>query len=277
MDNPRSERVRALAALARRSTRSRNRQFLAEGPQAVREALALQAGEFGPAPTLPVVAAAYATPAAAERHADLLALAGRAGVTVREISPEAIARVTDTVHAQGVVAVCRFVDRALDEALAARPRLVAVLDRVRDPGNAGTILRVADAAGAGAVVFTAESVDVYNPKTVRSTAGSLFHLDVVTGPTLAEVRAAAHAAGLQVFVADGNGDTDLDALADRGGLDAPTAWVVGNEAWGFPAADRELADAVVAVPIHGRAESLNVATAATVCLYASARAHRPAS
>jgi TrmH family RNA methyltransferase len=169
--------------------------------------------------------------------------------------------------------------------LAGRPRLVAVLAHVRDPGNAGTVLRAADAAGADAVVLTDASVDVHNPKCVRSTAGSLFHLPVVTGVPLAEAVGALRAAGLTVYAADGAGDVDLDDLLDRAqdarraggpatGLAGPVAWVFGNEAWGLPAADRALADAVVRVPVHGRAESLNLATAATVCLYAAARAHR---
>ncbi len=164
--------------------------------------------------------------------------------------------------------------------IAARPRLVAVLARVRDPGNAGTVLRAADAAGADAVLFTDASVDVHNAKCVRSTAGSLFHLPVVTGIGLPDAVAALRTAGLSVLAADGAGEVDLDELADAaavgrpGGLAGPVAWVFGNEAWGLPAEDRELADAMVRVPVHGRAESLNLATAATVCLYATARAQR---
>src|SRR5690606_32906171 len=148
-----------------------------------------------------------------------------------------------------------------------------------DPGNAGTVVRAADAAGADAVVLAGESVDVHNPKVVRSTAGSLFHLPVVTGVSLADALAALRGAGLPVLAADGAGDLDLDDLLDVAGADdasrpavdlaAPTAWVFGNEAWGLPVEDRALADAVVRVPIRGRAESLNLATAATVCLYAS--------
>lgn len=172
--------------------------------------------------------------------------------------------------------------------LAARPRLVAVLARVQDPGNAGTVLRAADAAGADAVVLTAGSVDVYNPKTVRSTAGSLFHLPVVVGADLPALLGAARAAGCGVLAADGHGDVDLDRLQDASaaraagadGVDTPydlarpTVWLFGNEARGLSEEEKALADHRVAVPVHGRAESLNVGTAATVCLYASARAQR---
>jgi TrmH family RNA methyltransferase len=142
------------------------------------------------------------------------------------------------------------------------------------------VLRTADAVGAGAVIFSSGSVDPYNGKCVRSTAGSLFHLPVVAGAPLTQVVAALRAAGLAVHAADVAGETDLDELLDDadagapGGIAGPVAWVFGNEAWGMPEPDRALADVVVRVPVHGRAESLNLAAAATVCLYATARAQR---
>ncbi len=126
------------------------------------------------------------------------------------------------------------------------------------------------------MVLSEGSVDPYNGKCVRASAGSLFHLPVVTGVKVADAVDQLRAAGLRVLAADGAGERDLDALADAGELAAPTAWLFGNEAWGLPDSVASLADAVVRVPIHGRAESLNLATAAAVCLYASARAQRPA-
>jgi TrmH family RNA methyltransferase len=174
----------------------------------------------------------------------------------------------DTTTPQGVVAVCKQVHTSLAKIVAAKPKLVAVLSQVRDPGNAGTVLRAADAAGADAVVFTSSSVDVYNPKVVRSTTGSLFHLpfaiDVPVDEAIAELRAA----GLQIFAADGGGD--LIPNLPVGTLAAPTAWVFGNEAWGFEPETLEQVDRVVGVPLYGGAESLNLASAASVCLYASA-------
>ncbi|MFP5336685.1 MAG: TrmH family RNA methyltransferase [Actinomycetes bacterium] len=275
LSNPRSERVRAARRLAGRSARQRAGAFLAEGPQAVREAVA------GHAPGRPgAVRELFVTSDGAGRHAGIVAAAHAAGIAVRPCTDEVLAEIADTTTPQGLVAVCDLVAVPLGTALERRPRLVAVLSRVRDPGNAGTVLRAADAAGAGGVVLTDASVDVHNPKCVRSTAGSLFHLDVVTGPTLGEAVAALRAAGCAVLAADGAGDVDVDDLVDdatagRGPLAGPVAGVFGNEAWGLPEEDRALADAVVRVPIHGRAESLNLATAAAVCLYASARAHRP--
>jgi RNA methyltransferase, TrmH family len=268
LTNPRSERVRAVRRLSGRSARVRSGRFLAEGPQAVREALPAGA-----------VLELYLTEQASVRHPDLLVAAGAAGVEPRWCTDDVLSAMADTVTPQGVLAVCATVVVPLDVALAKRPRLVAVLAHVRDPGNAGTILRAADAAGAGAVVLTGESVDVLGPKCVRATAGSLFHLDVVTGVPLPEAVDALRAAGCAVLAADGAGELDLDDLQDdadagKGPLAGPVAWVFGNEAWGLPEPDRRLADAVVRVPVHGRAESLNLATAATVCLYAAARGQR---
>lgn len=229
------------------------------------------------------VAELYLTPAAAERYPEIVASAAQAGLEVRLGAPEVLE--TMSADAQQVLAVLRTEPAVgLAEVLDRRPRLVAVLAQVRDPGNAGTVIRAADAAGADAVVLTTASVDVHNPKVVRSTAGSMFHLPVVTGVELAEVTAALQAAGLAVLAADGSGERDLDDLLDVAGrgrapdrpdLADPTAWVFGNEAWGLQEPARLLADAVVRVPLRGRAESLNLATAATVCLYASSRAQRP--
>jgi TrmH family RNA methyltransferase len=216
----------------------------------------------------------YTTPEAAERHAELLADARAARVPVLTASDEVIEAVCQTVTPQGVVAVCRFVDTSFEQVLAAGPRLVAVLAHVRDPGNAGTVLRTADAAGADAVVLTDASVDLYNPKAVRASVGSLYHLPVAVGVPVEQAMAGLRAAGVRILAADGAGKRDLDQELDDGTLGGPTAWVFGNEAWGLPESTRALADEVVRVPIHGHAESLNLATAAAVCLYASARAQR---
>ncbi|GAA1991368.1 RNA methyltransferase [Isoptericola halotolerans] len=281
--NPRADRVKQVRALSGRSARSKHGQFLVEGPQGVREAVRHATGD---------VRDVYLSQAAAARYDEILDDALDAGLRVRVGAPEVLDAMSP--DGQGVVAVLRARSWPLADVVgslaasrdeAGRPLMVAVLATVRDPGNAGTVIRAADAAGADLVVLAGESVDVHNPKVVRSTAGSLFHLPVVTGPTLAETVAALRDAGCTVLAADGAGDHDLDDLLDVAGpvatreagtpdLAASTAWVFGNEAWGLPEADRELADAVVRVPIRGQAESLNLATAATVCLYASARAQR---
>ncbi len=281
--NPRADRVKQVRALSGRSARLRHGRFLVEGPQGVREAV-----RFAP----DAVRDVYLTPSAAERYEEIAAEARAAGLYVHLGTREVLDAMSP--DAQGVLAVVDARPQTLAEALAAlddpdggrrHALLVAVLATVRDPGNAGTVIRAADAAGADLVVLAGDSVDVHNPKVVRSTAGSLFHLPVVAGERLPDVVDALHAEGLTVLAADGVGEHDLDDLLDVAGhghdrapgtpdLAASTAWVFGNEAWGLPPEDRELADAVVRVPIRGKAESLNLATAATVCLYASSRAQR---
>ncbi|WP_030268649.1 TrmH family RNA methyltransferase [Streptomyces sp. NRRL B-24484] len=267
----RSPRVVAARRLAKRNQRGKDRRFLAEGPQAVREAVAY--GRL-PGSAEHAVVEVYLTPQALERHADIADAARAAGLPLITATEEVIAEICDTVTPQGIVALCRFIDTPFEEVLKSRPRLVAVLAHVRDPGNAGTVLRTADAAGAEAVVLTDASVDLYNPKAVRASVGSLFHLPFATGVPIEEAVARLRAAGVRVLAADGAGERDLDQELDEGTLGAPVAWVFGNEAWGLPEETRALADEVVRVPIHGHAESLNLATAAAVCLYASARAQR---
>ncbi|MFT3970426.1 MAG: RNA methyltransferase [Micropruina sp.] len=252
--------LRAARALLRRKERRATSKFLVEGPQAVREALK-QPG---------VVEAVFFRWAAVHDHVELLAAARDAGVTHYAVSEQNIATITDTVTPQGVVAVCRTLDVPLEEAITPEVRLVVICAQIRDPGNAGTVIRCADAFGADAVILSSDSVEVYNPKTVRASVGSVFHLPLVVGVDLAEAIDACRAAGLQVFATDGEAGTELTDLTDR--LAEPTAWVMGNESWGLPVEHLKLADSTVAVPIYGQAESLNLATAAAVCLYASASA-----
>jgi RNA methyltransferase, TrmH family len=261
-----STRVVAARRLASRAFRAKQGLFLVEGPQAVREA----AAEKG------LLSELFATVEAAERYAGILDQARANGAAVALAADEVLASLGDTVAGQGIVGVCRFLDRPLASVLEAErpPKLLVLLAHIRDPGNAGSVLRAADAAGADAVLVSSESVDVYNPKAVRACVGSLFHLPVVTGVDLSAATTALRARGVRVLAADGAGTADLDDEADSGALAAPTCWMFGNEAWGLPEPIRALADTAVRVPIHGRAESLNLATAAAVCLYASARAQR---
>jgi TrmH family RNA methyltransferase len=285
LSNPRADRVRDVAKLAGRPARLKRGQFLAEGPQSVREALRLHQQRLA-AGAPGVVHEVFASEACLDRFPEFDDLA--AGTNARLATDEVLAAMADTVNPQGIIAVCGFVDVSLDEVLDAGPHLIAVLCQVRDPGNAGTVLRAADAAGADAVVLTGSSVDIYNPKAVRSTAGSLFHLPVVLGADIDEVATACRTRGIGLLAADGYGDLNLDILQDENAarrmavsgtesayaLENPTAWLFGNEAQGLSEAELALADHRVAVPVYGAAESLNLGTAATVCLYASARSQQ---
>ena len=212
----------------------------------------------------------FVTERAATRHPDLLDVPGAA---VSLITERAAAGLSETATPQGIVAVCAVLGRPVADALRGT-RLVAVLSEVSDPGNAGTVIRVADAAGAGAVLFAGSTVDPHNGKCVRASTGSLFHLALGVEPDPQRAVAACRQAGLQVLAADAGTGVDLDDVVDAGILTAPTAWLFGSEAHGLDRELRAAADGTVAVPLHGRAESLNLATAAAVCLYASARAHR---
>ncbi|MCW2614096.1 MAG: methyltransferase [Frankiales bacterium] len=250
--------MQAVRRLTRRSARVAERRFVVEGPQAVREAL-------------PDLLELFVDPDGAARYADLVAAAP---CPVTPVSRDVLAAMAETVTPQGLLGTAPLLDVDLATALTGGPRLVAVLEAVGDPGNAGTVIRTADAAGAGAVVLTDGSTDPHGGKCVRATAGSLWHLPVVHGPSLEDAVTALRATGLTVLATTGEGEHDLDDLQDRGELAGPTAWLLGNEAAGLSATALALADRTVRIPLHGRAESLNLATAAAVCLYASARAQR---
>jgi TrmH family RNA methyltransferase len=262
LENPRSPRVRAVAKLTKRSARQETGLFLVEGPQAAREVLA-----FRPDTVLEV----FATPTAMERHTDVRDAARKASLQVVFTTEAVLDAMADTVTPQGIVVVARQSPTSVRDIFAASPKLVAVCEEVRDPGNLGTIIRAADAAGADAVVLTGRTVDPYNPKVVRSSTGSLFHLPVAVGVELAATIEHAHAAGVRVVAADVRGG---DFLAARALLAEPTAWLFGNEARGLEDAALRLADLSLRLPIYGRAESLNLATAASVCLYETAFAQR---
>ena len=213
--------------------------------------------------------ALYATDDALHRHADVLA---DAPVAVAQISAKAAAALSETVTPQGIVAVCRLPRHTLADVVAAGPRLLVVLVEPNEPGNVGAIVRTADAAGADAIVVQG-GADPFGGKAVRASAGSIFHLPVVTGgiDVLATLDML-HAAGLHTLATTGHAENDLDQLAAAGEFAGPTAWLFGNEARGLPAEVLIGAHITVRIPIYGRAESLNLAAAAAVCLYAGARA-----
>jgi len=266
LSNPKAPRVKRVSALARKKERLAQGRFLVEGPQAVRELLAYR----------PQLAdAVYATMGNEPWQFEVDRLASEAGVRLERVTDEVLAAMSETVNPQGVVAVARTWETSAADAVRGA-RLVVVLHEVRDPGNAGAVLRVADAAGADAVIFAGESIDPFHPKVVRSTTGSLFHLPVGTVDSLGEAAQAAREAGLAVLAADVRGSDLLEARGE-GALDGPVAWVFGNEARGLSDADRALADRSLKLPIYGAAESLNLATAASVIVYETAFAQNAES
>jgi TrmH family RNA methyltransferase len=205
---------------------------------------------------------------ALENSAALLQRAQELDVPISLLTDRAADALSETVTPQGIVAVCELLDRPLETVLGGEAKLVVVLVDVSDPGNAGTVIRVADAAGASAVILAGETVDPHNGKCVRAAAGSLFHVPIARVRDVAAALAACSAAGLRTLAAHGYAEEQLDSIE----LATPTAWVFGNEAHGLRPEVLELADTAVRIPIYGEAESLNLATAAAVCVYASAMA-----
>ncbi|MCX2934127.1 RNA methyltransferase [Mycobacterium sp. CVI_P3] len=253
----RSARVVAAVKLQRHTGRRRAGRFLAEGPNLV-EAAARRG----------LVLEVFATEAAAHRHAELLT-----GLPVHEVTEKAAKALSETVTPSGLVAVCTMPDGDLDAVMAGEPRLVVVAVDLSEPGNAGTLIRLADAMGAAAVVFAGHSVDPYNGKCLRASAGSIFAVPVVVAPDTVAVVSGLRGAGLQVLATTLDGELSLDDAE----LGQPTAWVFGPETQGLPPEIAGLADHRVTIPMAGGAESLNVAAAAAICLYQSARAQRAGS
>lgn len=254
--NPHSERVSKVASLAQRPVRKRTGEFLVEGPQSVRELV-----RFRPETVRDI----YLTDEARGRWPEIADEALAADLYLHGTLPEVAARMSQ--DSQGVLAVARHSTVSLGEVDLSSAKLIAICDQVRDPGNVGTIIRAADAVGADAVVLTSGSVEVTSPKVVRSSAGSLFHLPIITG---IDVDAAAHTlatAGITLLAADGSATEDVETSLRVPGR---VAWIFGTEAQGLSERARTVADAVVGISMRGRAESLNVAMAATIALYRTA-------
>lgn len=252
----RSARVVAAVKLHRHVVRHREQRFLAEGAHLVQAATARG-----------LVRDVFVTEAAAQRHAGLI---GAQQAPVHLVTERAAKALSDTVTPAGLIAVCEPPRVQLADVLAAAPTLVAVAVEISEPGNAGTLIRIADALGAAAVIFGGSSVDPYNGKCLRASAGSIFAIPVLTGRELGALLDALRAAGLQLLATAVDGEVsldDADALLGR-----PTAWLFGPEAQGLPADVAAAADHRVSIPMRGGADSLNVAAAAAVCLYQSARA-----
>jgi RNA methyltransferase, TrmH family len=244
--------------LSKRAARWSERVFVAEGVEVVRTGMAA-----GAVPeSLYVAAEGSGDPAAAE----MADRAERLGVRVYELAAGVVGRVADTVTPQPILAVFPMADVP---AVPDHSRLVVVMADVRDPGNAGTVLRTADAAGVDAVVACGGTVDPYNPKTVRASAGSVFHVPLVVAhggaKAVLEELAAAGLRRLGTVVRDGEDYATLD-------WSVPTALVLGNEAAGLPATLP--LDGAVEIPMTGRAESLNVGMACAVLCFEALRQRR---
>ena len=191
---------------------------------------------------------------------------------VHAVTERAAKALSETVTPVGLVAVCEPVAVTLSDVLAGQPRLVVVAVGISEPGNAGTLIRLSHAMGAAAVLLAGHSVDPYNAKCLRASAGSVFAIPVIVEPDTRAAVEAVSAAGLQLLATTVDGEITLDDAEPQ--LSSPTAWMFGAEAHGLSAEVAALADRRVRIAMPGSAESLNVAAAAAICLYLSARAQR---
>jgi TrmH family RNA methyltransferase len=230
-------------------------EFLVEGSHAVEEVIKSHLAK-----------AIFVTQEFARANNVLLSKAASERISIFETEAVAIEKLSETLSPQGIVAVADYVATNLEKQDLDEANFVVVLSNVRDPGNAGAIIRVADAAGADLVIFAGTCVDPHNGKVVRASAGSIFNVKVRQSDDVAETLTDLVSTNHSVFITDGKSETqwkDVD-------LKKPLAWVLGNEAWGVSDLDAPVGQRV-SIPIYGRAESLNVATAAALCLYETAK------
>lgn len=259
----RTPRIIAARKLHRSAGRRKARAFLVEGENCVDAAIATGAARD-----------VYVTESAVARSEELIHAAGLMSIPVHPVTDKAAKTLADTVHSPGIFAVCEPVLWTLGSCLRGRPQLLSVPVETNEPGNAGTMIRVADAMGADAVLFAGDTCDPLSAKAARASAGSLFHVPVVRNRDCESVLNRLQETGIQILATAADGEVSLDEADDL--LEKPTAWLFGNEAHGLSADVQERADYRVRIPITGRAESLNLATASAICLYESAKAQRRA-
>ena len=264
LDNPRADRVRRVSGLVGRSARSRSGLMLVEGPQAVRELAAHRPD---------AVRDVYVREDAWQTHADVVDAARRATRWVHPVTAEVSTAMSG--DSQGICAVASVdaISRELPEPSVGET--IVVIAQGRDPGNVGTIIRTADAFGAVGVVVVAGTVDASSPKVVRSSAGSVFHIPVCVVASFTDARTLVHVRSAALLGTSGGAgslslsDLLVQGLSARSRLSQSHAWVFGNEARGLSGEEMRLCDALVSIPMAGEAESLNVASAAATCLFAS--------
>jgi RNA methyltransferase, TrmH family len=251
----RSTKVSNALELLNKRDRELRSEFLVEGAHGVEEVIAANLAKQ-----------IFVTKEFALANNVLMSKAANARISIFETDPIAIEKLSETLSPQGIVAVAAYVAKDLEKEDLLTANFVVILSNVREPGNAGSIIRVADAAGADLVIFAGTCVDPHNGKVVRSSAGSIFNVKVRQADDVAETLRALTQTNHNIYIADGNAQmswSDID-------LKNPVAWVLGNEAWGVSNEDAPVGQRV-AIPIYGKAESLNVATAAALCLYETAK------
>ncbi len=253
----RTPRIVNAAKLHRSSARKKANAFIVEGDNSVDAAVSTGAATD-----------VFVTERAAEKFADIVTAAGYMDVYVHPITDRAAKSLSDTQTTTGIFALCTPVLWTPGKILNGKPQLVSVPVETSEPGNAGTLIRTSDAMGADGVIFAGETVDPLGSKVARASAGSLFHIPTARDTNIKDVLGKLRSSNLQILATVPQGDATLDEVD----LSKPTAWLFGNEAHGLSKELLNAADIRVSIPLRGRAESLNLATAASICLYESAKA-----
>jgi TrmH family RNA methyltransferase len=241
-------RVKALISSRGVKERKSTGQFVAEGMQCAREALASGSG--------PQIETLYLT---ANGRSKIEEIADVSGFNTFDVSDEVMKEMSETITPQGILAICNIPRNDLSSIPLNGSRKFIYLSEVQDPGNAGTILRSADAFGMDAVITSPGSVDMYSPKVVRSTAGSLWHIPVFESVAIQDLLAL----GIKAFFLGASGTKTLSSFATTG----DTVAVFGNEARGLSTAQEVAQIEVVSIPMPGNAESLNLSAAASIVMY----------
>ena len=259
LHSPHVEAVKALLGSRGVKERRERLQFVIEGPTNVKAALDS---------TSVNIECIYYTEGNLER------LGSFSHENLIEVSEQVMKAMADTVTPQGVLALAKLHRSSLGDLAGISKGKFAYFWQVQDPGNAGTVIRAADAFGFDAVIFSDNSVDIFSPKVIRSTAGSIFQIKVIEEVNTAQLKQWAGKIGAPIFATKADGDSLLQTAA-QSALGKPSIWVFGNEARGLPLdVESELDAKAVAIPMSGKAESLNLATAASVVMYAVSNADK---
>jgi TrmH family RNA methyltransferase len=259
LNSPHIERVKALVGPRGKKNRELENSFIAEGLQSVCEALLSKMAE-GLA-----VKRVYVTESGLAKLSEKIDQVTLSKSEVILVSDQVMNAMADAESPQGILALCSTKSLKLKDLWAMKPKRVAFFWQIQDPGNAGTVIRTADACGFDAVVFSAESVDIFNPKTVRATVGSLWHIPVITDINIEDFIAEARGNNLSLFALTSQGNQQFNAELINKHKGQNSAWIFGNEARGLPNLPSDLI--TVAIPMKGFAESLNVASAAAIVLH----------
>ena len=259
LNSPHIERVKALIGSRGKKNRELENTFVAEGIQVVREALSSKMAE-GLA-----VKKVYVTEEGLSKLSADIGDSVLSKFEIIQVSDQVMNAMADSESPQGILALCSTKSLKMSDLWQMKPKRVAFFWQIQDPGNAGTVIRTADACGFDAVVLSNESVDIFNPKTVRATVGSLWHIPVIADVKTEDFIEQARSNNLELFALTGDGTQQFTADFVGKIKDKPSVWIFGNEARGLPDLTSDLN--TVAIPMKGFAESLNVASAAAIVLH----------